>query len=237
MQLSTLIGKPILSPAGQAYGYVTEARPTRDFTQIACLVCADGDEEEFYLPGKAILSAGDGVIAGKSRLNAPAGVPSPVGKTAYAQTGEALGVVSDLLLGEGEEGVLAVSREGVRMTVPVSRALIAEHVVVYPNEAARRAASRTAASKPSAENRRTPRKKPAHAAAETASAAPMPEKEAPKIALLNHTNLLGRRVKRSLFDSFGNPVALAGERVTPSILSLARRKNLLVKLTVNTLTE
>ena len=50
-------------------------------------------------------------------------------------------------------------------------------------------------------------------------------------------NLLGRRVKRSVFDETGAPVALAGERITPDTVAKARRKNKLLALTVNTLTN
>ena len=54
---------------------------------------------------------------------------------------------------------------------------------------------------------------------------------------LDRTNLLGRRVKRSVYDEHGEPVALAGERITPEVIARARRGNRLLALTVNTLTN
>src|SRR5699024_3841236 len=36
---------------------------------------------------------------------------------------------------------------------------------------------------------------------------------------LNRTNLLGKRLKKSVFDDQGKPIALAGERITPEILA------------------
>lgn len=54
---------------------------------------------------------------------------------------------------------------------------------------------------------------------------------------IDRTNLLGRRVKRSVYDETGTPIAVAGERITPQTIALARRKNRLLALTVNTLTN
>ena len=95
MQLSTLIGKPVLTRAGDRLGYVTAAHPARDLKKISSLVCADDDENEFCLPARAILSVSDAVIAGGARLKAPTGIESPIGKRAYSHTGEELGALSD----------------------------------------------------------------------------------------------------------------------------------------------
>ena len=100
MQLSTLIGKPVLTRAGDRLGYVTAALPMRDLKKISSLVCADDDENEFCLPARAILSVSDAVIAGGARLKAPTGIESPIGKRAYSHTGEELGALSDVELGE-----------------------------------------------------------------------------------------------------------------------------------------
>ena len=48
MQLSTIIGKPIVSPEGEDDGYVVGARLSRNYGKIVCLVCSDGDEEEYF---------------------------------------------------------------------------------------------------------------------------------------------------------------------------------------------
>ena len=54
---------------------------------------------------------------------------------------------------------------------------------------------------------------------------------------LGTRNLLGKRVVRSVYDAQGEIVALAGDRITPEVLSRARRKGRLLALTVNTLTN
>lgn len=246
MQLSSVIGKPVLSPTGENYGYVTDARLSRDFSRISCLVCADGEEEEFYVPLRAVLSCEDAVIAGKARIAAPTGVLSPIGKRVFSHTGESLGTVSDVLLGEGSEAVLILVKEGVRTTAPVSCAGVEEHAVIYPDAEAKTLAAkrnqrpRAAADPP--RKKRTPPKRaqeePAAPPPETENEAPMPEKNVREnVFPLDRTNLLGRRVKRSVFDEYGAPVALAGERITPAVLARARRCNRLLQLTVNTLTS
>ena len=54
---------------------------------------------------------------------------------------------------------------------------------------------------------------------------------------LDRLNLLGRQVKIAVRDKNGEVIALSGQRITPEILSLARKNNLLLRLTVNTLTN
>ncbi len=246
MQLSEFIGKPVLSPAGASYGYVLAARPARDFRAIACLVCADADEEEFYLPMRAVRSSGDALIAGKARLTSPTGVAFPVGRAAYTSEGEFLGTVCDAELKEDPE--LILFDEGETFPVPVRLAAFGERVVLYKTESEKNAAVRmpqrkkkNGATMPemdteSVQNEATmPETETSVSETEPSDTVPKPERPN-AIRLLNHNNLLGRRVKRSVFDSFGNPVALAGERVTPAMLSAARKCNRLLELTVNTLT-
>ena len=54
---------------------------------------------------------------------------------------------------------------------------------------------------------------------------------------VDRLNLLGRQVKITVRDRNGEPIALSGEKITPEILSVARKNNLLLRLTVNTLTN
>lgn len=260
MQLSTLIGKPILSPAGEAYGYVVAARPAKDLTKLACLVAADGEEEEFYIPARAVLSFGDAIIAGRMRLKAPTGVDAPIGKEIYSFTGEYLGTVCDLLLGDGADPLLVVTREGAKATAAASCAIFGEHIVLYADKASRDAAARNGVKRTSPSPRparprpaKSPSAKSTAAKGELAPSAvekkaspsepkakdepPMPEiRPSNSIQLLNRTNLLGRVVKKSVYDDFGVTVALAGERITPAVLARARRANRLLALAVNTLT-
>ncbi len=226
MQLSTIIGKPILTRAGEQLGYVTGVCLTRDLKKLAALAAADGDEEEFYLPARAVLSLSDAIIASAARIPAPTGLPSPVGLPAFSPNGDTLGTVCDLLFGD-EEPVLILSREGVRTAVPVCRAAIGESVIVY-GEGEKPAARKI---KP-----RAPQEAPAPVPKKAPSAEPKEQTKEVKYDL-GGRNLLGRRVIRSVFDADGKLVAAAGERITPDILSRARRKGRLVALTVNTLTN
>lgn len=225
MQLSLLIGKQILTPEGERLGYITGAYLDRSMQKPTALTFADENEEEFFLPMRAVLAVGDAVIAKNIRLSAPTGIPSPVGLPAFSSEGEALGTVSDCLLGETH--VLVLTKDGQAVSVPADCVLVGETAIVYPSPAARNAVK--------------PKRKERPAKTE-ATPSPSDHREEPKHEEPKHEepfrcNLLGRRVKKSVFDGDGVPVALAGERITPAILSLARRKNLLLTLTVNTLTN
>ncbi len=262
MQLSSLIGKPVLSPAGEAYGYITAARPNKDLTKISCLVAADDEEEEQFIPMRAVLSLGDAVIVGKARLQSVSGVEGPIGKKAFAYTGEYLGTVCDLLLGDGSESILVLTKEGIRTTAAAACAVCGEHVVLYLDSKARDAAVKSAkrpsaspshpraakerSKKPSPAMEKTPRnsdemeaRTEAEIPISTENVVPMPETKGPQtssVNLLSRTDLLGRYVKRSVFDACGMPVALAGERITPAILARARRAGRLIALAAASLT-
>ena len=54
---------------------------------------------------------------------------------------------------------------------------------------------------------------------------------------VDRLNLLGRQVKITVRDKNGEAIAESGEKITPEILSVARKNNLLLRLTVNTLTN
>ena len=240
MQLSSLIGKPVLSPSGEAYGYITDVRLTRGFEKLACLVCADPEEEEFYLHPRAILSASDAVIAGRMRISSPVGTPSPIGKLAYNHSGDALGTVTDVIVSEEEETMLVITQDDADTMAPVSCASVAESVILYPDAESKRTATgpvRKPSSSP--QKKRTPKPRA------SSNEEPAPETDADDASatpaegsiLLNRTNLLGRYVRHSVYDATGAPIALVGEQITPAILSTARRAGRLLELTVNTLTK
>ncbi len=55
-KLSSLIGKQLLSPAGERLGYVLDATLTQTLKGVSCLRCADGEDEELSsLPRDPIL--------------------------------------------------------------------------------------------------------------------------------------------------------------------------------------
>lgn len=255
MQLSTIIGKRILSPAGEQLGYVTGAYLTRDLTKLAALAAVDDEEEEFYISARSVLACTDAVIATKTRLQSPTGVPAPIGRPAFSSEGTELGRVSDWLC--GEEPAFELAKAGERTKVPASHVLAEETVIVYP--AARPTPKRKT------EKRTSPKKK--SPSEKKVSAAPLPQQHAEDVKGLPPSaaeelaasaqeepvplvercesvnmygfrgNLLGRKVKKSVYDINGNLIALAGERITPELLSRARRAGRLLALTVNTLTN
>lgn len=266
MLISSLVGKTVLSRSGERFGYVLALRPTRDMKKLSCLVCADEDEEEFFLPARAVLSVEDAVIAGWQRTNAPTGIPSPIGSPVYTHTGEQLGTITDI--DTGDSPALILFSNGEEHRIDVSCAAMGETVIVYPTAEDRRSAGsrrtrlatsgRTSAKKTSS----APAEKSANINKNTQQKNIAPVQEFPKIQprqpeplamssevsqsaastqtnsyQLNRTNLLGKRLKKSVFDDQGKPIALAGERITPEILARARRSNRLLELTVNTLTN
>ena len=236
MQLSSLIGKQILTPAGEVLGYVKGAYLGKNFLKLSALVCIDGDEEEFYLPARAILAAEDAVIAGKGRLEKPTGAPCPVGKTAYTEKGEYLGLVTDFLYGEeGVTPVLIATKDGVRTPLPVDLITVGETVILRDTASAKPVRVR-AAKKPAAESSADTSKKTPVKETKTPPAEKKPN-EAGQAINLNRWNLIGRTVKKTVYDTLGVPIVFAGEKITPEVLKLARRSNRLLQLTVNTLTN
>lgn len=225
MQLSLFIGKQVLTPAGENLGYVLAANPTRDFSAIASFLCADGEEEEYSLPAKSVLFSSDALIATRPRLSSPTGVPCPLGKAVFSHTGELLGTLNDLLL--GDEPLFLVQGEEAELTFPLSRVSIGDAIMVYP-EGEKPAA-------PPAAKKKTPQKSKAkNAVKKDDPPAPVPFRTQDA---LNRVNLLGRKLKKNVYDENGFLIAEAGERITESTVSKARRCNRLLQLTVNTLTN
>lgn len=233
-----MIGTLILSPAGEKLGYVKEAYVTRDMTALSCLIAVDEEEEEFILPARAVLAAKDAVIAGRNRVPSPTGVPAPMGRAVFSDRGEYLGAVCDVTLSASP--AITVLREGVPAVFPLTHVAVGETLIVFPE----------------ARKKRKPARRPSEAAKQatartlepTPSASAVPDVPAPSAPLqnvprevnafaFNRYDLLGRRVKRSVFDAYGVPVAIAGERITPEMLSVARKRNRLLALTVSTLTN
>ncbi len=269
MQLSSLIGKKVISPAGEELGYVTGAYLTRDLKSLSALTAADGDEEDFILPVRAVIASSDAIIATKSRIPSPAGVRAPIGLRAFSEKGADLGVVGDWLFGDCEPAFIVV-KDGVRTSYAAETVVSEENVIVYLSgkRPAPKKRTKTKTAAPETENDAAMHKDPlaknrtaqaetiqtetepkdgdgtfgapeAEAAEKTEPPAPdgtEPQEQAVKFEL-GTRNLLGKRVVRSVFDAQGEIVALAGDRITPEVLSRARRKGRLLALTVNTLTN
>ncbi|MGN0822956.1 MAG: hypothetical protein ACI4NG_04210 [Candidatus Gallimonas sp.] len=225
MQVSTMIGKQLLSPAGDSLGYVTDVKFTRRYDKISVLCCVDEDEEEFFLPARAVLACSDVVLAGPSRLSSVTGTDNPVGKIAYSSRGELLGTVCDVIC-DRETPMIAVSRGDLRIFYPLSLSAVRETVVVRSENEKAPARKSRCKSRVCDEPVKTP------------PCADRPrEPLSSEDSAENRLNLLGRTVKKSVYGEHGALLIAAGEIVTQSTLLKARRNNRLLQLTVNTLTN
>lgn len=213
MKLSALPGMLVLSPEGTALGYVKCVYVCENLVTLSALGCVDGDEEEFFLPAKCVLSVGDAVIAEGEKTGAPSGVPCPVGQSVFERSGALLGRVCEL---DTDEKTLSVSGGGETRVFPASRAVAGEVVILYPARA----------KKPSGKRKNAQR---------IAKKAPSDALRSQNAAFPEEGGLLGKRVKRTVFFD-GNALVAAGENVTPAVLRRARENNLLLQLAANTLT-
>ena len=227
MEVSTLIGTEIFTPAGEKLGYIKTVYLSRDRKKITCFLCVDETQEEndeFVMPFRAVLAVKDIVIAKKQRVTKTVGLPAPVGINAYSDTGEALGTLSEISVGK-EGPVYILSKNGVNTAYREGSVTVGEALMVKQN------ANKTSALvRVKAESEVT-------AVVPVASYAPLHETPAPENTGVDRVNLLGRLVKITVRDANGEPIAVCGERITPEVISRARRNNLLLRLTVNTLTN
>ena len=256
MEVSTMIGAEIFSPAGEKLGYVKNVYLSKDRKRITCLLCVDegesGEDDEFVMPFRAVLSVKDVVIAKKMRIGTAIGAPAPVGISAYSDTGEALGTLCEILVGDGGP-VYVVTKNGVRTSYPDGTVVIGEAIMISSTPA-KKAGARSKKKRTGSKEEKPIKEETAESAgtaesAESAESADAPafleEAQAPSdfAAITNaplgidRLNLLGRQVKITVHDKNGEVIALSGQRVTPEILSLARKNNLLLRLTVKTLTN
>ena len=231
MKLSDLIGAPVLSPAGEWLGYAKSAYLCQNLHSLACLVCADGDEEEFLLPAHTLLSVGDAVIAGSARVKAPVGVPSPVGKPVYNAQGDYLGVGAEFIT--GENSVLFVAGQGSVIVFPAEFLTVNETVIVYSDPSEKPSVRRKSAPR-ARKTQKSPSVSAEAASTEKVSTPSADPATVPKS--IYPFNLLGKQVRESVSDADGAPLVGAGETITPEILSRARRNHCLLALAANTLT-
>lgn len=230
MEVSTMIGTEIFSPAGEKLGYVKTVYLSKDRKKITCLLCVDEGEnkeeadDEFVMPFRAVLSVKDVMIAKKARISKTVGSPAPVGINAYSDTGEALGTLCEILVGDGGP-VYIVTKDGVRTSYADGSVVIGEALMISSEEGGKGDLEKKTEDPP------VPEENPAEDATIPAVVG------AGGAAGLDRLNLLGRQVKITVRDKYGNPIAESGEKITPEILSNARRNNLLLRLTVNTLTN
>lgn len=237
MELSTLIGKPVLSPSGETLGYVKCAYVAKNMNALSSLVCVDGEEEEFYLPARAVLSAEDAVIAGSARLKEPSGVNFPLGAPVYTNRGEYLGKAAELTIC-ADGAALCITKYGQATDVSANRLIFQDAVIVYPERAQRRASLRRS----NRENKAEPQ--PISPEVATADRSGEERNDADPCEPCEQSaqspyanNLLGKRLKRALIGSDGEELIGKGEPITPAAIRLAAQNNRLLELSANTFTE
>lgn len=210
MELSSLPGKPVLSPAGETLGYVKSAYICKN-RELSSLACVNDREEEFFLPAKELSFSDDGVIAGKRRLRSPSGEPCPVGRAVFDRFGKFLGHCEEMDTDAGTISVFRRTPDGLltALTVPLSRVALGDVLLVSSER----------------EKKATHGAKNATQVAKTKQTA---ESDPPEQAF----GVIGKRVKKQVAG-----VAETGDTVTPATLKLARENNKLLELTANTLTE
>lgn len=206
MEFSKLIGKRVLSAEGETLGYVLRTYLSNDLTALACLACADPEEEEFFLAAESVQKIGDVILADNAPLSVPNGVPCPVGKAVYDEQGSFLGIASALT--SGTNGVLTVVGQLGEKEYAARRIIAQETVIV------RSKINNGVKKEPKKPLTETPREE---------------KKKSDSITLpdtIYRMNLLGKTLKTSLAG-----LAQSGEPVTAEMIKRAHESNRLLELT------
>ena len=214
MQISFLIGKQILSAQGDLLGYAVRALLNKTRTKILSLVCADENEEEFYLPARALHMEGDAIVYTGRGNGDTIGQPCPVGMRVFSETGADMGAVRDMIFDDGGAFLLLTNDN---TPYPVSCARFGQVIILRQSS--------------------KPTKKPGAHKTTQEETEPKTKKIPVPTGLPDRVNLLGRTVKKTLYSQSGILIAQAGERITPETIAAARGENKLLQLAVNTLTN
>lgn len=264
MKISDMIGKQIFSPEGEWLGYVKGAYVSRDGARVTAYDCSDEEEEVFYLPARAVRAVNDVVIAQNKKSQSVIGIAFPVGKEAYSHLGERMGHIVDFCV---ESGVLTVKGEEDELYISVGAVSFGKSVIIYPSEeekqALRRARKKPSPKKaqPPAPPLQEERREELPQGEELEKTLPSVREEESAISLvptarelpapvntpssgaiaspfpLHRLDLLGRTVRKNVYDAQGYLLVSAGERITPDTVMHARRNNRLLQLAVNTITN
>ena len=99
MFLKDLIGKKVLSHDGKILGYTRCALFSAGFKRITALLCADEEEEDFFLPLSPKQPIDDALVMPRRKSAKITGMPySPLLRQAYSAQGKFLGRVTDVRL-------------------------------------------------------------------------------------------------------------------------------------------
>lgn len=213
MEYSILIGKPLLLESGENLGYITGLFLSKDLSKLCTLACADNEEEEFFLPAEAVVSAGDAVIVKSAAQSSPLGTPCPIGKAVFDEGGAFLGGAAALT--DGQNGILTVCGPFGEREYPAKSLSLGSCAIV-----------RSGKQRPP-KKRSIPKEKENH---------PAPEKITSEVRSQEGTDyrldLIGRRAVRDV-----EGLVFAGDAVTRDTLRRAHEYNRLLELAAAVLTE
>ncbi len=219
MEYSMLIGKPLLSPGGENRGYITGLFLSEDLSRLCSLACADEEEEEFFLPAKAIRSVGDAVIAEGDKIASPIGVPCPVGRAVYDETGGFLGGAGALT--DGANGALTIVGAFGEKQIPARQVFAGNCLIVRGGK------QRPAKKKPCGKER-----EPQRSSEPAKPGQSERRRKADAEEMGYRLDLIGKRALKAVED-----LIPAGDRVTAETLRRAHENNRLLELASAVLTE
>lgn len=93
MKISELYGKKVESTAGRL-GYVVSCNGTAG--RLVCLLCADENENEFYVDVKNVISVGNKIIFEDRETAIKSAKPIRLGRAGFNEAGKYLGTLTDL---------------------------------------------------------------------------------------------------------------------------------------------
>lgn len=222
MKISELIGSQVLSLSGaKICGVICGARFSKDLSRMKAaevFVSDDDDCERKFIEVRKIRSAAHGAVAvmNESVLlpDCPEYARSPVNLPAYSETGEPLGRITDVTLDESYKVLSLCTPE---RSYPLSDVLSrSDELIVFRLPGSKTRVKRSVPRVP------RPAPSPSTDGGVKAQAAPG-----------RYGFLLGRRTSSDVSDTSGNRIADAGERITDDVITLARERGAIVRLTMS----
>lgn len=123
MVISELYGKNVESTSGRK-GYVISVNGSSG--KVECLVCADGEENEFFVDFRDIVSIGAKIVYEDRSAEMKKAKPIKIGLAAYDDGGKFLGNVEDYSL-SGEK--IVVAKIG-KKSYPAENLILGDAVIV-----------------------------------------------------------------------------------------------------------
>lgn len=123
MNISEFYGKKIVSDGGRE-GYVVSVNGGAG--RVECLICADGDENEFTVDARDIVSVGNKIVYEDRAKAIKSARPIRLGRAGFDENGTFLGTVEDM---EFKNGKLLKTRIG-RKSYPADKLIYGDVIIV-----------------------------------------------------------------------------------------------------------